>query len=153
MNIEIRKYRLSDVQQVTKIALGLPEWFTKNGMEAMTLDLKFQSGFVAEEEGDILGFVTWFVNQGKAEIGWLGVTKNHHKKGVGKLLLSVLTKELSAAGLKELYVHTLGDSVDYAPYAKTRAFYRGVGFKDYKSVLHPDNPEYGEELTMQLKLN
>ena len=119
----------------------------------MTIDLKFQSGFVAEEDGSILGFVTYFINQGKAEISWMGVMKEHHKMGVGKLLISVLIKKLSIAGLKELYVHTLGDSVDYAPYAKTRAFYRGIGFKDHKSTLHPDNPEYGEELILKLEFN
>jgi hypothetical protein len=51
--------------------------------------------------------------------------------------------------VKTLQVYTLGDSVDYEPYERTRAFYRALGFVDFKREPHPDNPECPESLFLR----
>ena len=49
-------------------------------------------------------------------------------------------------------VETLGESVDYEPYERTRAFYRAIGFRDFKRVM-TDNPGMPESLTLQKRLS
>lgn len=118
----------------------------------MQVDLRYQPGWVATLEDRIIGFVSFFVNQGKAEIGWIGVRPNLHRGGTGRLLLERLVTTLRSAQIGELYVHTLGDAVEYEPYRKTRAFYRGMGFRDFKRIANPDNPECEEDLILLLKI-
>lgn len=51
-----------------------------------------------------------------------------------------------------MLVETLGESVDYEPYDRTRAFYRAAGFRDFKSVM-TDNPGMPESLTLKKRLS
>lgn len=141
-----------DLVQILEIARALPSWFTQSGIRSMQVDLRYQPGWVATLEDRIVGFISFFVNQGKAEIGWIGVLPDLHRGGIGRLLLEQLITLLRAEQIAELYVHTLGDSVEYEPYRKTRAFYRGMGFQDFKRIANPDNPECEEDLILLLKL-
>ncbi len=139
---------------VVEIATVLPQWFTKTGIENLKLDIKHQKGFVLRDnENQVLGFVTYFMNQGVAQIGWMGVHPDQHRKSIGSQLLEALEESLSSYGIKELLVSTLGDSVDYEPYARTRSFYRKNGFVDYKKINHLENPECEEELVLRKDLN
>jgi hypothetical protein len=58
---------------------------------------------------------------------------------------------LRAAGIEELRVGTLGDSVAYEPYVGTRAFYRTLGFADFKHE-RLDNPECPEKLILSKRM-
>ena len=119
----------------------------------MQADLRYQCGFVAEDGNkEVVGFISFFVNQGKAEIGWIGIHPDLHRQGVGRSLLHRLLRELESTQVSELYVHTLGDAVDYEPYQRTRKFYRQMGFQDFKRIAHPENPDCEEELILLLKL-
>jgi GNAT superfamily N-acetyltransferase len=91
--------------------------------------------------------VTYFVTEGAAHIGWIAVRPERHRQGIGRRLIERLVRELRPAGIAELHVKTLGRSVDYAPYERTRAFYRAMGFVDSKSTFQ-DNPECPELLEM-----
>jgi GNAT superfamily N-acetyltransferase len=82
----------------------------------------------------------------------MGVLPDQQRKGFGKQLLNRLVDDLRSNRVSELYVRTLGDSVEYEPYAKTRAFYRANGFQDFQRIQHPENPEYEEELLLVLRL-
>ncbi len=99
-----------------------------------------------------MGFVTYFVYQGVAHIGWLGVARDEHRLGIGRLLIEHLCAHLRAAGLPAIHVDTLGDSIEYAPYATTRSFYRAVGFQNYR-VVRQDDPEWPERLTLRRQLS
>ena len=153
-NVSIRSFdRTSELDQVVEIAQSLPEWFTPGGMRLIRADLRFQNGFVAVKERKLIGFVSFFVNQGKAEIGWMGVHPECHRCGIGRKLLARLTQELRAAQVREVFVHTLGDAVEYEPYRKTRAFYTSMGFKEFKRISQPENPECEEDLILVLNLD
>jgi GNAT superfamily N-acetyltransferase len=138
---------------IIEIAKLLPKWFTKTGIQNLSLDIKHQKGFVFRSaENQIFGFITYFVNQGEAQIGWMGVHPDHHRKEVGFKLLKGLENYLIETGVSVLLVSTLGDAVDYEPYARTRAFYRKNGFSDFKKILHSENPECEEELILRKEL-
>ena len=152
VSISLRSLSKADLESVLEVARALPQWFTPTGLELMRVDLPYQKGWVAWGGSSPLGFISFFVNQAKGEIGWMGVLPDQHRKGIGKQLLNHLIANLQANGVGELYVRTLGDSVEYEPYAKTRAFYRASGFQDFQRIQHPDNPECEEELLLVLRL-
>jgi ribosomal protein S18 acetylase RimI-like enzyme len=149
--ISIRKYESDDYDQLINIAKALPEWFTKNGIGKMEIDLRYQTGFVALSGSEIVGFLSFFTIEGEGQIGWLGVNPEFHRKGIGRTLLNKVISELKEAGIKTLQVYTLGDSVDYEPYTRTRAFYRSVGFKDFK-CFETDDPECPEQLILKMNI-
>ena len=154
LKVIVREFhRSSDLSDVLEIARSLPEWFTPKGIRFMEADLQFQSGLVAVGDDRIIGFISFFVNQGKAEIGWMGVRPDVQRSGVGRMLLAGLAQQVRSAQINEIYVHTLGDAVEYEPYRKTRAFYRGTGFRDFKRISQLDNPECEEDLILLLKLD
>jgi len=149
--MHFRKMVATDYSTVQAVAAALPQWFTAGGLASIRKDLHFQLGIVAEDAGEIVGFVTYFVNQGIATIGWMGVFPNRHRSGCGSKLLAELKKILLGHGVRSVLVSTLGDSVEYEPYSRTRSFYRKNGFLDYQKINHPENPEQEEELILRLE--
>ena len=152
MSATIKEYNDSHLDAIRDIAQALPEWFTGKGVEKLSIDIGFQKGYVALIGSTMVGFVTFFVQEGIAHIGWMGVMKEHQRKGIWMGLLNGLEEMLKKEGIKELRVDTLGDSVEYEPYERTRAFYRKVGFTKFKSVMQ-DDPECPEKLTMHKMLD
>lgn len=148
----IRKISNIDLPAILKIAESLPQWFTASGLESVESDLPFQSGFVAVEHDHVIGFITFFVNQGSATIGWMGIAPSHHRNGIGRALLAELRSYLKTFKIKSILVSTLSDAVEYEPYGRTRAFYRSNGFFDLQRIEHPENPEYEEELILKCNL-
>ena len=67
-------------------------------------------------------------NEGAAEITWLGVHPEHHRKGIASALFAALSERLRAEGVRTLTARTLSERVDYAPYRITRAWYEKHGF-------------------------
>jgi ribosomal protein S18 acetylase RimI-like enzyme len=148
----IRSKTDADAPAIAAIAAALPEWFTETGRRHIAIDSRFQDGFVAvDDTGALAAFITYFVNQGVGHVGWLGVAPALHRRGAGRALLAELEAALRSAGVAELEVSTLGDSVLYEPYARTRAFYRAMGFADYRRELL-DNPECPEMLWLRKTL-
>ncbi|MBI3039389.1 GNAT family N-acetyltransferase [bacterium] len=151
-NVRIRFFRpRRDRDSALEIAKALPEWFTKNGIETMNLDFRFQSGFIACIHSKPIGFITFYVSEGIGIIAWMGVLKPYHRSGTGTRLVNILVQELAKAGISEVRVSTLGDSVEYNPYERTRSFYRKMRFQDFKRTLQ-DNPECPEQLILRLDL-
>jgi len=141
-----------DLAAAMTVARSLPEWFNDGGIEQMTVDLCHQRGAVAEVDHDVVGFITWFSRAGVGEIGWIAVAPDHHRRGIGARLLEYAEDRLRRSGATEVQVETLGESVDYEPYERTRAFYRAAGFCYFKSVM-TDNPGMPESLTLQKSLS
>ena len=152
--IELRELRDEPAHAgaILELARRLPEWFTERGIEQLKVDVAHQQGYIAVSGNVALGFVTYYVAEGVARIGWMGVAPDHHRKGIGRSLIEHLCAELHARELPAVQVDTLGDSVDYEPYALTRAFYRGVGFRDHQRVKQ-DDPEWPERLTLRRALS
>ena len=145
----IRPIQDKDIEDVLQVAQALPEWFDADARErAIPLDLRFQDGYVAEEKGRILGFITLYVAEGRVQIGWMGVLPEFHGLGIGGRLISAAEDYCRERGIQELATYTLGDSVDYAPYADTREFYFAQGFSIYQRS-ETDNPGCPEEIKIK----
>ena len=146
-SVVIRDMAEADIDEVARLGRALAGWFTPGDMHKIAVDARFENGLVAEQGGRLAGFLLYYVFEAKGRIAWMGVRKEHHHKGIGRQLISRLEEVLRQAGIEELYVGTLGDSVDYKPYVATRAFYRALGFKDWRRTVQ-DNWECPELLEL-----
>lgn len=125
---------------------SLPEWFDETARSrSIPIDIQHQDGFVAVFRGQVTGFVTFYVAEGRLHIGWLGVHVDHQRRGIGTKLVAAANSKARDLGIAELATYTLGDCVDYAPYELTRRFYRKCGFRVYKRS-RSDNPGCPEEI-------
>jgi len=148
----IRDMTDQDHSMVLAIAARLPEWFDERAVGiAIPADLRHHRGFVAESRGQVVGFITLYVADGRLNIGWLGVDKPHQRQGIGSRLIARAEQAAAEMGLAELATWTVGDSVDYPPYQGTRAFYRKQGFEVYQT-LRTDSPSCPEELRVSKRI-
>jgi GNAT superfamily N-acetyltransferase len=144
----IREMTHEDFAGIQALAASLIGWFSIEGQEMISRDIHFQHGLVAEVDGIIVGFILFYSNQGVAHIGWMGVDRTMHRQGIGTALLERMLDTLRAANAIEVRVSTLGDSADYEPYERTRAFYLKHGFVEHQRILH-DSESMPEELILR----
>lgn len=150
--IAVRPLTKDDCDAVVEIAEDLPEWFDEYARRiAIPIDVRHQSGFLALDQGVAIGFVTYYVSEGRLVIGWLGVKKASQRKGVGTALLREVEATAREFGIPEIATYTLGDGVDYPPYEPTRAFYFKNGFEVYQRGM-TDNPNCREEIKISKKV-
>ena len=117
-------------KEVEPILRTLPEWF---GIEESTLmyirDADTMPSMLVRERDEVIGFVTIKYHfPESADIWCMGILPKYHRTGTGRLLLEALEAHLKKEGVKFLQVKTVSDGSTDNAYAKTRAFYRGVGF-------------------------
>ena len=137
---------------VILVVESLPEWFDETARShSIPIDIQHQHGFVAVQDGEVAGFVTLYVAEGRLQIGWLGVAKDSRGKGIGQALLRRVEERALELGLAEVATYTLGDSVDYPPYELTRKFYFHNGFEVYQRN-QTDNPGCPEEIRIKKRL-
>ncbi|MCP4547506.1 MAG: GNAT family N-acetyltransferase [bacterium] len=147
-----RQYTLQDHPGIIAVADALPEWFDQDARtRAIPLDLRHQEGFVAIVDGIVVGFITLYVFEGRLQIGWLGVKPEYRGQGVGSLLLSRSEEFGRKHDLEEIATYTVGEGVDYAPYAATREFYYRRGFTVYQRN-RTDNPGCLEEIKIRKRI-
>jgi ribosomal protein S18 acetylase RimI-like enzyme len=97
-------------------------------MLAEHVDKNYRLGFVAQEEGTLLGFILGEIKIGGfgTELsGWLelvGVEPEHMGSGVGAALAEILFQTLRERGVREVYTSVRWDSGDML------AFFKKVGF-------------------------
>ena len=58
----------------------------------------------------------------------MAILPQYHRMGIGKLLIEELEKFLRMEGFKILQVKTIAEDSSCKFYAKTRQFYKSVGF-------------------------
>ena len=149
MLIETRAIRESDDRSILAVAEALPAWFDEDARgRAIPADLRHQDGFVALADGEVVGFITLFVAEGRLNIGWLGVRPAFQGRGIGTRLLLCAEDLARRKGLTEIATYTLGDGVDYRPYEATRQFYFRRGFIVYQRST-TDNPGCPEEIRLR----
>lgn len=141
--------QINSNQQKTKITeqilRQLPEWF---GIEESLLEyienVKEKIFYTAYENNRAIGFICIeFHNDFTADIHVMGILKEYHRKGIGKELVRVVENYLIENGYRFLMVKTLGESSKDKNYAKTRKFYRNVGFyplEEFKEIWDEHNP-------------
>ena len=133
MTLLIREIAAGDREEIDSIARALhPTWFTKRALEDIAHAVQTQNGYVAVDDGRCVGFGTYMPtsNPKTAELTWIGVHPDLHRRGVGRRLVNALERELAGKGYEWLEVSTVAETEDYEPYARTRSFYHAVGFID-----------------------
>lgn len=127
-----------------RLLAALPTWFgipeSNAGYVAAATRLP---GYVARAGATAIGILLRERHfPESAEIHLLAVDPGWHRKGVGRALVGALVDELRPTGCRLLQVKTLGPSHPDAGYARTRAFYRAVGFLPVEELteLWPGNP-------------
>lgn len=149
MTITIKMLTPEYLDDVMAIAKALPAWFDADArIRAMPVDIRYQDGFVADIGGEIVGFISFYISEGRVNIGWLGVRPAYHRQGIGAELVKAAGSYCQLKGIQELSVMTLGESVDYEPYETTRAFYHKMGFRVYLRA-QTDNPGCPEEIRLK----
>ena len=104
----LRCLEKSNIDAVLGIAQSLPQWFTEGGVELIRKDIFFQAGIIRIENRVPIKFITSFVNQGVATIGWMGVRPENQRGGVGKAIVEHLKECLIRSNVTQILVSTLG---------------------------------------------
>ena len=113
------------------ILRALPSWF---GNESAIVDyvkqIKTMPFYAVYDESNVIGFVAIKVhNPYTAEICVMGVLKDFHRQGIGKVLVEHCETFCKENNMDYLTVKTLDESGQSKSYDKTRLFYLSVGFK------------------------
>jgi ribosomal protein S18 acetylase RimI-like enzyme len=149
---------------------GLPEWFGSSAVAGYAADLGRFPSWVASlpagsavagsavagsavagspasssvAAGNAVGCVSVTAPQSAAfEVHLLAVAREHHRHGVGSLLLEVAERWARHCGARYLQVKTTGPSSPDPVFASTRAFYEARGFTplfESDRLWGPENP-------------
>lgn len=143
MPVTIRPLKPEDIPHCIAINRSLPDWFgVEEGLAEAEGYLRNHAGFVSIIENTIVGYLTYeHLFPHSTEISWMAVSKSHHRRGIGRMLIHTLEQQLSPGSL--LSVKTLADSHPSPEYATTRAFYASVGFRPqmiFPNLWDPSNP-------------
>jgi GNAT superfamily N-acetyltransferase len=130
MTVEVAPARCGT--DVRRILESLPDWFG---------DPDAIDGYVAASESD--DYDSFHAADGQsvvgvalvrrhfpesAELHLIAVAPERRGRGIGRLLIEHVVADLVASGCAFLTVHTVGPSFENEPYARTRDFYRRLGF-------------------------
>ncbi|MFI7224818.1 GNAT family N-acetyltransferase [Nonomuraea angiospora] len=135
----------AEVAEVTARLLDqLPSWFGIPEANAAYVESATRlPGLLAHAGAQAVGVLLYRRHFAEAaEIHLMAVSPDWHRRGVGRALLDALTSDVRAQGCRLLQVKTLGAGDPDPGYAKTRAFYRAVGFLPLEETddLWPGNP-------------
>jgi GNAT superfamily N-acetyltransferase len=148
---DVPAYRIAEATGSPELAAitdnllaALPTWFgiPEANAEYVAAATRLP-GHVAYAGADAVGILLYERHfPESAEIHLLAVDPAWHRKGIGRALVDALIDELRPTGCRLLQVKTLGPSRADAGYAKTREFYRAVGFLPLEELidLWPGNP-------------
>ena len=147
--MKVRPMRESDYDYILEIVEKLKQvdkdtgWFNEyERKKGIPFDIRIQRSFVAEENGKIVGFISYLSEYAHPKIGWIGVEPNYQRKGIGKKLIEAVEKEAKKFGAKELSVDTvpIGDAME-----KTFKFYQAMDFK-VKEKYKTKSADTGKEI-------
>lgn len=133
-------------QNITKhIIEALPNWFGRpeSNLEYIN-DVKDMLMFAYYENEQPIGFLSLNPHhESTIEIHVMGILKEHHRKGIGQLLVDYASRYAKAKHYKLLEVKTLDASHPDSYYKMTRNFYLSVGFipvETFKELWGKDSP-------------
>jgi ribosomal protein S18 acetylase RimI-like enzyme len=131
--------------EVDGLLRELPEWFGIEQSIRDYVDAARVLPTVAARVGNAVAGVCLVRrhNDLAAEIELLAVDRSMHRQGIGRGLVAAVVDELAADGVELLQVKTRGPSGISEPYARTRAFYRALGFvplEERTDIWGPENP-------------
>src|SRR5262249_57638382 len=97
----------ADQAAVVCLATELGEWFNADGLREIATDLRYQPGFVAEMNGQIIGFVVISVYEAKGRISWLGVQRDRQRMGIGRRLVGAAVTRMPRDRINSAFLDTL----------------------------------------------
>lgn len=134
MRSRIRRMVVGDLPSIVEIAKLLPQWFTESGLDGIARDVQTHEGFVALDDGNLVGFAIYAADKDRneAELTWIAVHPELHRRSIGRTLVKTVEADLTQRGFLSLEVSTMAPTVEYEPYARTRDFYHAIGFRDVR---------------------
>ncbi len=131
---------------------ALKPWFDPIARKrAIPVDIRHQEGYVAVQDGRVVGFITMCVTEGCLHINWLAVHPEFHGQGIGRRLLDCAERAAVRKGIDEVTVYTLGAGSGRKAYESTRAFYFKNGFRPYRTS-QTDSPRCPEEIEISKRV-
>lgn len=111
------------------ILMDLPDWFGLPESTQAYIDEVRDLTFIAIFHRDqAVGFVSrQQTSTDTCEIHCMGVLKNFHRQGLGKILFDEIKRSSIEDGYRYIQVKTV-DEGHYAEYDQTIAFYKNMGF-------------------------
>jgi ribosomal protein S18 acetylase RimI-like enzyme len=114
----------------------LPAWFGIPAANRQYMqEIEVLPTFLGFHEGVVVGFLSVREHSSAtAEVHILGVRKAYHRQGIGTALLRAVEGYLGGRQVEFLQVKTLSASHPDPNYARTRAFYQAMGFKEFEEL-------------------
>jgi GNAT superfamily N-acetyltransferase len=128
-----------------EILATLPTWF---GIDEANEDYvsaadRWPTIIASVEDNDVGLLTVAHHSPYAAEVHLMAVRPEHHRHGIGRLMLRHLESSLAEAGVEYLQVKTLSAAHPDPGYAETRAFYLAQGFRpleEFPDLWGPANP-------------
>lgn len=123
LNIEISRFTAADVDEVfaaEQVCFTSP-WSRTNFTD--TLDNEAYEGYVARENGELVGYVFLTLFGPDSDIATVAVMPEHRRRGIGRMLLGYALDRCRESGAEEctLYVRSKNDAA--------KALYESFGFE------------------------
>ena len=116
-----------------KILEALTDWFeVEESREEYISESADRIFFAAMEKEKAVGFLC-LKETGKAtvELAVMGVLKDHHRSGIGRLLVEKAIETAKSQGYEFMQVKTVKMGM-YEDYDRTNLFYISCGFKEFE---------------------
>jgi GNAT superfamily N-acetyltransferase len=128
--LQIVPFHARFTDECAALLATVPEWFGIPASNASYLrNLSTLPSWLALSETQVVGAITLEKHFPTSyEVHFMAVRRDHHRRGVGRALLSHLESEAVLRGARWLHVKTLAPSDPDEFYARTRAFYQAMGF-------------------------
>ena len=130
----LRTYSPSDADAIVAVnAKAFAHHPEQGAMDRADLDRRMSSDwfdpaglFVAERDGELVGFHWTKVDEGRGEVYVVGIDPSAQGSGLGKALTARGLRHLQDSGLDEVILYVEGDNVP------ALAVYHGLGFEEFK---------------------
>lgn len=135
-----------DPEAVERLLSALPEWFgIQESVSEYVEDARAKPTYLAADRlsGEVLGVLLLTEhNPRSVEIHLLAVAPDHHRRGIGRALVTAFEKDMSSQGVEVVQVKTQGPSRFDEDYARTLQFYLAMNYVPLEEItgLWPDNP-------------
>ncbi len=145
MKLSVKGPTLNQASVCEPILRALPDWFGIEEANAQYIqDIETLPTFIAYVDGEAVGFLALKQHNAYAtEVYIIGIKPTMHRQGIGRVLLTHAEAHLRQQNIEYLQVKTLGPSHPDNHYARTRAFYRAMGFRpleELKTLWDEANP-------------
>ena len=132
MGINLVRVRVPDAREhiARNILKALPDWFgNPEALEEYARDCRALDTIVAFDGGAPVGFIALReASESALELHVLGILEDRQRAGIGRRFIAEAEACARALGKPLLCVLTLDGAHPDPHYARTRAFYRAVGF-------------------------